>query len=106
MLAFFLLTVSRARKKDKGPRVAEVFYLLKLALKTGRGCIDGKELELAVPVFQKATDYKGALQDLIPHLSQAEIDEENCLEAEYFILRTALVSFYPCLVEVAEVGLC
>jgi len=105
VLAFFLLTVVRARKKDKGLRISEVFYLLKLALKTAKGCIDGKELKLTGLVLQKATDYKGILQDLVPHLSQEEMDEQSCLEVEYFILRTATVGFHSFLVYATDVEL-
>lgn len=45
--------------------------------------------------MQLVADYKGVLQDLQDgggELDEEEVKERNCLEMEYFILRTALVS--------------
>ena len=95
---------------EKRGRVADVVYLLKLALKAARDCIgmglgvwglrdlilmriiEEKESNLATTVLQKAADYKSSLQDLGPKMATDEIAEYNCLEVEYFILRTGLVS--------------
>lgn len=53
--------------------------------------LESSEFELATGVLQKAADYKSCLQDLVPTLPKEEVDECNCLEVEYFIMRTALV---------------
>ena len=53
--------------------------------------VEGSELELATSVLQKAADYKSCLQDVVSTLPKEEVDECNCLEVEYFIIRTALV---------------
>ena len=55
---------------------------------------DAKNLELVKPVMEMASDFKSCLQDLAPRLEKEEIKECNCLEVEYFIIRTALVSFF------------
>jgi hypothetical protein len=39
-----------------------------------------------------AADYKGWLQDMVGGLPEEEVRECRCLEVEYFIMRTALVS--------------
>lgn len=53
--------------------------------------IDGGQLEFALRVLQKAAEYNGRLQQLQGTLPE-ESAASKALEAEYFILRTALVS--------------
>ncbi|KAK0704841.1 meiosis protein SPO22/ZIP4 like-domain-containing protein [Lasiosphaeris hirsuta] len=98
VLAFHLLAVVRPPKQWAS---GEVVYLLRLALKAARDCIDGSESELATPILTKAAEYKGVLQDLTPRLAQEDVDEANCLEVEYFIVRTAL-SWKENRIDVAE----
>lgn len=98
VLAFHLLAVVRPPKKGAS---GEVVYLLRLALKAARDCIDGSESELATPILMKAAEYKGTLQDLAPSLVEEDVDEANCLEVEYFIVRTAL-SWKENRIDVAE----
>jgi hypothetical protein len=51
-----------------------------------------KEPGLASTVLVKAADYKGGLQDVAEMMGKEEVAEYNCLEVEYFIIRTGLVS--------------
>ena len=54
-------------------------------------CLHASDPKLATAILQTAAEYKAILQDLAGALPQEEQDEYNRLEAEYFILRTALV---------------
>jgi hypothetical protein len=57
-------------------------------------CSDASELDIANHVLQKAAEYVGRLTDKNCTLSDLEEARDiKGLEAEYFILRTALVSF-------------
>lgn len=87
VLAFHLFVVANPREKRKAQ---DLIYVVKLALKAARDCVESSEFELATGVLQKAADYKSRLQDLVPTLPKEEVDECNCLEVEYFIMRTAL----------------
>ncbi|KAA8629884.1 hypothetical protein SMACR_04082 [Sordaria macrospora] len=87
VLAFHLLVVANPRETRKAQ---DLIYVVKLALKAARDCVESSEFELATEVLQKAADYKSSLQDLASALPKEEVDEYNCLEVEYFITRTAL----------------
>ncbi|KAK0706965.1 meiosis protein SPO22/ZIP4 like-domain-containing protein [Lasiosphaeria miniovina] len=100
VLAFHLLAISRPKENC---RAHDMIHLLKLALKAARNCIGSSGPHfyahetsytsvpaLATLVLQKAADYKGCLQDLAPRLPKDDADACNCLEIEYFIVRTAL----------------
>ncbi|KAK4166205.1 meiosis protein SPO22/ZIP4 like-domain-containing protein [Cladorrhinum sp. PSN259] len=86
-LGFWLVGIARG-----GRGRGEVVGVVRLGLKVVRGSIAEKETKLAGMVLQMVADHKGALQDLrgFGGLSEGEVKEENCLEMEYFILRTAL----------------
>ncbi|KAK0626986.1 meiosis protein SPO22/ZIP4 like-domain-containing protein [Immersiella caudata] len=90
VLALHLLGLTRARVLEKEGRIGDVVYLLRLALKAGRDCIEEKEPRLASSVLAKAADYKGLLQDGAGKMTKEEIAECNCFEVEYFIIRTGL----------------
>ncbi|KAK5656256.1 hypothetical protein OQA88_5018 [Cercophora sp. LCS_1] len=95
VLAFHLLAVARARSGND-PRkvnVGKMVGLIKLGLKSVRDCLDGKELEMAMPVLARVADFKGVLQN--------EGGEVECLEVEYFILRT-MMSWMEGRLDVAE----
>ncbi|KAJ4405152.1 sporulation-specific protein 22 [Neurospora sp. IMI 360204] len=87
VLAFHLLVVANPSQTRKAKNLV---YVVKLALKAARDCVESSEFELATAVLQKAADYKSSLQDLASALPKEELDECNCLEVEYFIIRTAL----------------
>lgn len=90
----------------------DVIRLTKLAIKTGRSCIgklqishqlcthayetnrhaEEDELEFALLALQKAADCNGLLQNMRENLAQDDAKVCKRLEAEYFILRTVLVS--------------
>ncbi|KAK4245326.1 meiosis protein SPO22/ZIP4 like-domain-containing protein [Corynascus novoguineensis] len=82
VLAFHLPGV--ARPGGNG-RVAVILRLMKLGLKVMRDC-----LKLAGQVAQIATDYKEWLQSMAKILPEDEVRECQCLEVEYFIMRTAM----------------
>ncbi|KAK0652121.1 meiosis protein SPO22/ZIP4 like-domain-containing protein [Cercophora newfieldiana] len=90
VLAFHLLVLARAKVLEKGGRVGDVMYLLRLALKAGRDCIEEKEPGLATTLLLKAAEFKGVLQDMGGAMGRDEVAECNCLEVEYFIIRTGL----------------
>ncbi|EGZ70182.1 SPO22-domain-containing protein [Neurospora tetrasperma FGSC 2509] len=98
VLAFHLLVVANPIKTSKAQ---DLIYVVKLALKAARDCVESSEFELATRVLQKAADYKSQLQDLASGLPKEEVDECNCLEVEYLIMRTAL-SWADNHVDVAE----
>ena len=58
--------------------------------------VDAGEVELAGKVVQTTTDYKGWLQTMAKGLPEEEVRECQCLEVEYFTMRTALVSVPGC----------
>lgn len=68
----------------------DLLRLEKLAIKAGRSCIVGGELDFASIVLQKAADYNGTLQNLQANLPDEESDACKKLEAEYFTIRIAL----------------
>ncbi|KAH6613486.1 meiosis protein SPO22/ZIP4 like-domain-containing protein [Chaetomium tenue] len=82
VLAFHLLGVARPRENG---RVGVVVRLMKLGLKVVRDCV-----ELAGKAVQTTTDYKGWLQNMSKDLPEEETRECQCLEVEYFIMRTAM----------------
>ncbi|KAK6955428.1 hypothetical protein Daesc_003065 [Daldinia eschscholtzii] len=67
----------------------DLLRLEKLAIKTGRSCIDG-ELKFALMALQKAAEYNGLLQGLQAKLPVEEFDACKKLEVEYFTLRIVL----------------
>ncbi|KAL2175363.1 meiosis protein SPO22/ZIP4 like-domain-containing protein [Thermothelomyces heterothallicus CBS 202.75] len=82
VLAFHLLGIARPREKG---RAGVIVRLMKLGLKVVRDC-----LKIAGQVVQTTTDYKEWLQDMSKTLPDDEARECQCLEVEYFIMRTAM----------------
>ncbi|KAL2160174.1 hypothetical protein VTH06DRAFT_1830 [Thermothelomyces fergusii] len=87
VLAFQLLGIARPREKGRAPVVVR---LMRLGLKVLRDCVDARELKLAGQVVQATADYKEWLQDMSRNLPDDEVRECQCLEVEYFIMRTAM----------------
>lgn len=52
---------------------------------------DAGEIKLATPVMQLAADHNAWLRNAARNLPEEEARECQCLEMEYFIMRTALV---------------
>ncbi len=52
---------------------------------------DAGEAKLAAPVMQLAADHKAWLHEMAKGLPEEEARECQCLEVEYFIMRTAMV---------------
>ncbi|KAK4141165.1 meiosis protein SPO22/ZIP4 like-domain-containing protein [Dichotomopilus funicola] len=88
-LAFHLLAIARPR--EDGPLdVAAVIRLLKLALKFVGVCVDAKHLTRGGQVLHLAADFNIWLQGVAKDLPEEEAKECQCLEVEYFIMRTTL----------------
>ncbi|KAK4120894.1 SPO22-domain-containing protein [Parathielavia appendiculata] len=83
VLAFLLLGIARPRENG---RVAVVLRLMRLGLKILRDCV----AKLAGMVGQTVADYKEWLKTLANDLPKEEARECQCLEVEYFIMRTAM----------------
>lgn len=69
--------------------------LLKVALKAARFCLDQKQAELCLKVLERAAHFEDDLAKLENQISPEDGRVHLRLKAEYFILRTALVSVYP-----------
>ena len=82
--------------------------MMRLGLKVVRDCVgrflgwgfgfgcwltlaDAGEVKLAAPVMQLAADHKAWLHEMAKSLPEEEARECQCLEVEYFIMRTAMV---------------
>ncbi|KAK0634593.1 meiosis protein SPO22/ZIP4 like-domain-containing protein [Bombardia bombarda] len=87
VLAFHLLVIAKPKEKCKAHNM---IHVVKLALKATRNCIDSSEPALATALLQTAADYKAQLQNIASSLPSDEMNEYNCLEVEYFTVRTAL----------------
>ncbi|KAK9417597.1 putative Meiosis protein SPO22/ZIP4 like-domain-containing protein [Seiridium unicorne] len=85
VLAFQILVLAQGTNSNEPDRLIR---LAKLAIKTGRSCIDANEIDFALLSLQKAVDYNGLLQNMQDRLSEDEQAICTKLEAEYFILRT------------------
>ncbi|PKS07050.1 hypothetical protein jhhlp_005647 [Lomentospora prolificans] len=87
VFSFFLIDIARRARggEKRSSLVADLLYLLRLALKAARSCIEDGELELALGCLQKGVDY---IKEVRGRTCPQEYDGEfRGLEAEYFILR-------------------
>ncbi|RYP76845.1 hypothetical protein DL771_001581 [Monosporascus sp. 5C6A] len=85
--AFFVLAL--AQRSDANT-LGDLVRLAKLAVKSGKSCIEAERFELALLLLQKAADYNGAMQKLPEGLPEEELQECKRLEAEYLMLRMVL----------------
>ncbi|KAK8038870.1 hypothetical protein PG993_007281 [Apiospora rasikravindrae] len=85
--AFLLLALPDMKAEEQPNTIIRKF---RLAVKTGRSCIDGSELEFALLALQKAADYNGLLHDLQHQLPEDELGVSKRLEAEHLVLRIIL----------------
>ncbi|KAK7977888.1 hypothetical protein PG996_003939 [Apiospora saccharicola] len=85
--AFLLLALPGAKSEKQSNAMVRIF---RLAVKTGRSCIEGGELEYALCALQKAADYNGLLHDLQSQLPEDELGVCKRLEAEHLVLRIVL----------------
>lgn len=84
----FLLLVSAQR--GHGRTAHDCIRLLKVALKAVKFCIQQNQLELATKVLECAAKQ---VDELAAHdLQPDDVEVQKRLKAEYFVLRTALVS--------------
>ncbi|KAK7980960.1 hypothetical protein PG989_013417 [Apiospora arundinis] len=84
----FLMLALPDMKAEKQPN--PIIRIFRLAVKTGRSCIEGGELEFALLALQKAADYNGFLHDLQRQLPEDELGVRKRLEAEHLALRIVL----------------
>ncbi|KAI0799498.1 meiosis protein SPO22/ZIP4 like-domain-containing protein [Xylaria sp. FL0064] len=86
VLSFSMVALAK-RSDDTSPKT--IVHLERLAMKTGRSCIAGNELELGLWILQKTVEYNGLLQRLQGSPSE---ESRTCsqFEAEYTTLRIVL----------------
>ncbi|KAK7920786.1 hypothetical protein PG985_008808 [Apiospora marii] len=85
--AFLLLALPDTKAEKQSNAIVRIF---RLAIKTGRSCIEGGELEFALCALQKAADYNGLLHNLQSQLPEDELGLCKRLEAEHLVLRIVL----------------
>jgi len=92
VFCFFLIDISRRAcyATNSNIPVKDLLHLLELSLKAGKTSLDEQELDLALICLQRSADVLQQLHDLKP--SSNYRPEFGRLEAEYFVLRTFLVS--------------
>jgi hypothetical protein len=92
VFAFLLLdTVGGHATKTRESK--HYIRLMKVALKAARVCIDNNELSSATKVLERAADYQEAMSKEFGGERNAETDVIGPLCADYFAVRTALVSW-------------
>jgi hypothetical protein len=88
----FLLLDSACNRTSKDGHYKNCIRLMKVALKAARISIESNELESATKVLERAAGY----QEILNMKSEGQRDEEAALagrlQAEYFAVRTTLVS--------------
>ncbi|KAI0020392.1 meiosis protein SPO22/ZIP4 like-domain-containing protein [Xylariomycetidae sp. FL0641] len=87
VFSFFILALAQWGDSNTHGDLAR---LEKLAIKAGRSCIANGQLELAMPVLQKAAEYNGLLQNLQGNLPKEELIACKRSETEYLGLRIVL----------------
>jgi hypothetical protein len=87
----FLLLDTAGSRGSKGEQYRNCIRLMKVALKAANVCIDDSEFESATKVLERAAEYQDVLSK-----SERQTGEEavlaDRLRAEYFAIRTTLVS--------------
>ncbi|KAI0972929.1 meiosis protein SPO22/ZIP4 like-domain-containing protein [Xylaria arbuscula] len=86
VLSFSMLALA---KRSDDVSLKTITHLERLAIKTGRSCIESNEFEFALWALQKAVEYNGQLQ----HLQDSPSEESRTcsqFEAEYNTLRIVL----------------
>lgn len=69
---------------------------MKVALKAARVCIQGDDLATATKVLERAADYQDVLSQEGEDKRREEKELADDLRAQYFAVRTTLVSFISC----------
>ncbi|KAB5586055.1 meiosis protein SPO22/ZIP4 like-domain-containing protein [Coniochaeta sp. 2T2.1] len=87
VFAFHLLD---AAQRPGNAGLGNEVRLMRLALKAGRTAIEASELEMASFVLQKGADYTAYFTEHSKNLDGEDATDVRGLEAEYYILRTAL----------------
>lgn len=98
VFAFLLLdTAARQAMKAREGKRKHCVRLLRVALKTGRMCVEYGDLGSASKVLESAAEYQAALGDDGKGEGSEENEDEReaalVLRAEYYMLRTTLVSW-------------
>jgi len=88
----FLLLDSAGGQGAKGRQRKNCIRLIKVALKAARICIECNELSIATKVLERAAEYQDVLSQEIEG-DQRERELVDGLRAQYFAVRTTLVSF-------------
>lgn len=88
----FLLLDSAGGQGLKGRQRRSVIRLMKVALKAAKMCIDGSELSTATKILERAAEYQEILSKAVEGETEEETALADRLRAEYFAVRTTLVS--------------
>ncbi|KAL3427171.1 hypothetical protein PVAG01_00680 [Phlyctema vagabunda] len=87
VLAFLLLSCAHDHGRSL---LTNVVRLIKIGLKSSRGCIEGKQYDLAIKVLERVVKYR----DVLAAASNTDQGfDDGCLQslsAEYYIVRTVL----------------
>lgn len=88
----FLLLDSAGGQGNKGGQCKNCIRLIKVALKAARVCIRDNELGIATKVLERAADYQHVLSQEGEDNRREERELADGLSAQYFAVRTTLVS--------------
>jgi hypothetical protein len=91
--AFYMLELGRSAGRAKKDEATEVVYLMSLALALGKLCVGESDLASGRLTLQKAAELMERLGAIPLNASDPhEQSERMKLDAEYWAMRTALVS--------------
>jgi hypothetical protein len=90
----FLLLDSAGGHGTKGCQRKNCIRLIKVALKAARVCIQSNELSTATKVLERAADYQDVLSQEDEDKRRKESELVDDLRAQYFAVRTTLVSVF------------
>jgi hypothetical protein len=88
----FLLLDTAGGQGTKGRKRKSCVRLMKVALKAAKVCIEGKELNTATKVLERAAEYQEFLGKATEDEVQDDVSLVDSLLVEYFAVRTTLVS--------------
>jgi hypothetical protein len=88
----FLLLDTAGGQGTKGRKRKSCIRLMKVALKAAKVCIEGKELNTATKVLERAAEYQEIFGKATEDEVQHDVSLVDGLLVEYFAMRTTLVS--------------
>ena len=88
----FLLLDTAGKHTTKGRQGKSCVRLMTVALKAAKVCIGNNELSTATKILERAAEYQETLAGEEEGKIQRESEPAHRLRAEYYVVRTALVS--------------